>query len=422
MVPQAVAGYYQQQQQVGALTAATLRKLWGRMGADFDPSWAELRGPATQVVTAGQAAAAAGAAGVVAATLIETGQDGGDPAGTVNPAVFAGTASDGWDLGTLLDRAPIIAKAQIAGGADVVGSLAVAGRWLTMTALTQVADAGRETIAADIGNHPKVTGYVRMLNPPSCSRCVVLAGKWYRWNTGFARHNRCDCVHIPSTENRAGDFRTDPYAYFRSLTEAGQEQVFGRSEARAIRDGGDIFRVVNVQQRGLAAVTSRQARRYGAPTRLTVDDIYRTAGTRANALTMLQQHGYITGPQTRAGNLRGQVEGLGQLGKGGRARAASDAASKARTAGQRDPLNRYTMTAAERRLYDAKVRLDAAEQRGVWLNSIGQNSADRLTTPQPITPAQLAILRRNYSNEVARARGSRADSVKTLARLLGVAL
>jgi hypothetical protein len=422
MVPDAAAAFYREQQQIGALTAATVKRLWARMGTDFDPSWAKIRPSMLQVVAAGQLAAATRAVPYVPAVLDETGQDGGDPVGDLNPAAFTGTASDGWDLGTLLDQAPITAKTAVAGGAETAAALAQAGRFLTMATLTQIADTRREVVAADIGRRPKVTGYVRMLNPPSCSRCAILAGKWYRWNEGFLRHPRCDCVHIPSTEDRAGDFRTDPYAYFRSLTEAGQEQVFGRSEARAIRDGGDIFRVVNVQQRGLAAPTSRQARRYGAPTRLTVDDIYRTAGTRANALTMLQQHGYITGPQTRTGNLRGQVEGFGQLGKGGRARAASDAVAKARAAGQRDPLNRYTMTAAERRLYDAKVRLDAAEQRGIWLNSVGQNSADRLGRAQPVTPVQLAILRRNYSNEVARARTSRADSVKTLARLLGVAL
>src|SRR5690606_23965723 len=33
--------------------------------------------------------------------------------------------------------------------------------------------------------------YVRMLTPPSCSRCTVLAGRWYRKNAGFARHPGC---------------------------------------------------------------------------------------------------------------------------------------------------------------------------------------------------------------------------------------
>ncbi len=91
-----------------------------------------------------------------------------------------------------------------------------------------------------------------MLNPPSCSRCIILAGRWYRWNEGFRRHPRCDCQHIPASESVAGDMRVDPYETFRSMTLEEQERTFGRSQARAIRDGADIYRVVNINQRGLA--------------------------------------------------------------------------------------------------------------------------------------------------------------------------
>jgi hypothetical protein len=119
-----------------------------------------------------------------------------------------------------------------------------------------------------------------MLNPPSCNRCVVLAGKWFRWNQGFQRHPRCDCRHIPSTENISGDITTDPYAYFKSLTAEQQTATFGRIEARAINDGADIYRVVNISQRGMPTAGSKQAIKYGTPRKMTVDQIYRTAGTR----------------------------------------------------------------------------------------------------------------------------------------------
>ena len=36
-----------------------------------------------------------------------------------------------------------------------------------------------------------VGGYVRMVQAGACSRCVVLAGKWYRKNQGFQRHPGC---------------------------------------------------------------------------------------------------------------------------------------------------------------------------------------------------------------------------------------
>ncbi|MBK6887020.1 MAG: hypothetical protein IPH03_11745 [Tetrasphaera sp.] len=43
-----------------------------------------------------------------------------------------------------------------------------------------------------------MAGYIRVLSPPSCDRCSVLGGKWFKWNTGFARHPGCDCKHVPA--------------------------------------------------------------------------------------------------------------------------------------------------------------------------------------------------------------------------------
>lgn len=426
VLPDASVAYYQRQQQIGVLTASATSKLWQRMSNDFDASWASIRPTMLTVLATGQASAARASAGYVDRVLAETDQDGGDPAGAIDPAAFSGYASDGRDLGSLLDQAPIVAKIAVGQGDTPASALQAANRWVSMVSLTQVADASRAYVAADMGSRPKVTGYVRMLNPPSCSRCAILAGKWYRWNTGFQRHPRCDCRHIPATENVAKDLTTDPYAYFRSLTSEQQAATFGRIEARAIADGGDIYRVVNLGQRGMPVAGSKQAIKYGTPRKLTVDQIYRTAGTRARAIQMMKDEGYITGEQVAGGNILGAREGLGQLGKGGNARAASNAVLEARRTGARDPLNRYTMTAAERRLYDAKTRLDAAE-RGTYINSVGPNSADRYNPAQKPTASQLATLRRNYANELERLRGNSkkgirpaAASVQRLARRLGI--
>jgi len=93
-----------------------------------------------------------------------------------------------------------------------------------------------------------VTGYVRMMNAPSCSRCVVLAGKFYKRNAGFARHPRCDCRHIPSTESLAGDMTVDPVAYFDSLTKAEQDKTFGAAGGEALRSGANMGQVVNARR------------------------------------------------------------------------------------------------------------------------------------------------------------------------------
>jgi hypothetical protein len=123
---------------------------------------------------------------------------------------------------------------------------------------TLLSDTGRQSESLAMGVRT-VTGYVRMLNPPSCSRCALLAGKWYRKNTGFRRHPGCDCRHIPSSESVAGDLTVDPNVYFDSLGKAEQDRVFTKAGAEAIRSDANINQVVNAR-RGMqsAQVGGRQ--------------------------------------------------------------------------------------------------------------------------------------------------------------------
>jgi hypothetical protein len=78
-----------------------------------------------------------------------------------------------------------------------------------------VSDAARDATSASIVARPQI-GWVRMVNPPCCSRCAVLAGRSLQWNDGFQRHPRCDCLHIPSQENRQRDFTTNPDEFVRA--------------------------------------------------------------------------------------------------------------------------------------------------------------------------------------------------------------
>lgn len=419
-LPQPSLDFYRHQQQIAAVTVVSVSKLWRRMGTNFDSSWFELRPSVVQSVHVGRAAAVTSAGQYTPALLAATGQVA-PASGSLNSARFLASAPDGRDMGTLLDESVIRAKVGVARGLSSVGALESAGSWLTGMLLTVMADTRRSVVGADIVQRPAIAGYTRMLNAPSCSRCVILAGKWFRWNAGFQRHPRCDCIHVPSTTRAFAEeqgFVSDPYEYFNSLSREQQEKVFGRIEARAIRDGGDIFRIENIKLRGLA--TAKGNLRYGTPSRLTVDDIYRTAGTRTNAIRMLESEGYITkAGQIPTGAILGQREGFGALGKGGKARAASDAVTAARTSGVRDPLNRYTMTSAERRLYDADYRLKEARATGNWPRSIGENSADKYTKPRPLAPGELQTLEKAMQNELAKLPNA-PDSVRNLARLLGL--
>lgn len=419
MLPEATAEQYSLQQGIAATTAATVARIWRGMDDDFDESWSVVRPRALAVVAQGRAAAVDAAVPYTAAVLAETGQVH-SATGVLLPAAFLASAPDGRDMVGLLDESVIKAKTAVLRGATVEAALAQAGRWLTMTTLTTLADTRRMVYQADMVQRPTLTGYVRMLNMPSCDRCIALAGKWFRWNEGFQRHPRCDCIHIPGAENVVGDARTDPYRAFQSMDADEQDRVFGRSEARAIREGADIYAVVNQSVRKLPTANSA------------IDRIFRTAGTRSNAIRMLREQGFILdrgqvvvplSPGVRtdaqiiaAGRGRGAVTIGGQTVTTGRA-ARFDAVST----GVRDPLNRATMTAAERRLYDAEYRLRVARTTGFVPRSIGPSSADRFANQITATPQRLAELERDLAREVAKLREKGTpESVRRLARALGL--
>lgn len=419
VLPESSTEQYRVQQGIAATTAAAAARLWGRVGDDFDRSWGEVRGRMLTIVETGRAATVAAALPYTAAALKETGQDA-DPVGVLNAGTFLSSAPDGRTVVGLLDEAPIKAKVAVGGGLPAADALSSAGKWLTMSVLTLMADTRREVYGADIIQRPTVTGFVRMLNPPSCKDCIVLAGKWFRWNTGFDRHPRCDCMHIPASEDAAGDMRTDPYAMFNEMTPEEQEKTFGRSEARALREGADIYQVVNQSSRKLATANSR------------IDQIYRTAGTRTNAVKMLREQGFIMdrgqvvvarSPGVRtdaeilaAGRGRGAVTIAGQTVTTNRA-ARFDAAQT----GVRDPLQRSTMTVAERQLYDAHYRLDYALRTGRIPRSIGPNTADIYANAITATPEKIAELRQELARQIATLNKPRTpESVRRVARALGL--
>lgn len=385
MIPNAIRVFEQQRKVISARAGVTAQQLWRRVDpTQVDASMQVIRQHLVRALQGYRRQAAIAAAAYTPALLRET-RLATEPVGELNLDRFLEYAPDGRTVDGLYEQAAISAKTRMSRG--LMPQLAlqqVSALVLTMT-LTTLSDTVRSVVAADMTRRPQVTGYVRQLVPPSCSRCVILAGRWYRWNEGFQRHPGCDCIHIPAREDNAGDLTTDPYVYFNSLTKEQQDRLFGKADAQAIRDGADIYRVVNIRERGLA--TAKGARKFGTPYRLTIDDIYEQAKSRDDAIRLMRQEGFITGPQVRGGNILGRFyEGYGELGKGGRAAAAREAVLEARRTGVRDPLNRYTMTSAERRYYDANYRLKYYERTGKIPATIGPNSADlgvKLRAPSP---------------------------------------
>lgn len=326
-LPRSAESYSRAQRAEVGRALIQVRALWRRMGPEFDASYAAIAPSLLAVVTTAQERVAAGAQDYIPAVLAETGQSRADrPAAVVSTAPLVGVAGDGRPVEGLLYGAVVHAKQQVYVGPprydedlDEVftpgpgrtprQALASAGQWLTMAVGTALSDTGRQSESLATGVRP-VGGYVRMLTPPSCSRCVVLAGKWYRKNAGFARHPGCDCRSIPASESVAGDLTVDGFDYVDSLSEADQDRLLGHAGAEAWRSGADLNQVVNARRgmrtaqiggrdvlittegttrRGLAsrARTGRRGPRLMPETALSI------AKNREDYLRLLRANGYI---------------------------------------------------------------------------------------------------------------------------------
>jgi len=138
-------------------------------------------------LTGAQLAAAQAADDYVTPGLAELGIDP-EPEAALVPSALVGVASDGRDLQSLLYQPVITAKMALARDATMSRALAAGRATLDMIVRTQVADAGRVADGVALTTRRRAGGYVRMAVGATCSRCIILAGRWYRWNAGFARH------------------------------------------------------------------------------------------------------------------------------------------------------------------------------------------------------------------------------------------
>lgn len=288
---------------VARQAAATAERVWNATPlGELEPAWAEARGTVVNAVTAGQLLVAATAQRYVTDALTEQGATP-RPAATVQPGRLAGVASDGRPLDTLLASPVIVTRAAQAGGLTAQEAKAAGLHRLVSLVSTQVQDAARVATSVAMAADPTVTGYRRQLTPPSCARCVILAGRFYRINTGFLRHPRCDCVHVPAvgpSSDLDGLATFDPRAYFDSLDAVEQARTFTKAGAQAIRDGADIAQVVNARRGMRTSVaygrtirtTSVGARRLGRR-RLMPEQIYEDARDRAHAVELLRRFGYL---------------------------------------------------------------------------------------------------------------------------------
>lgn len=244
-LPEAASRYaVGQRYEIGAAVHAVSR-LWRGMRDDFDASYARVEPALLAVLFTAQERVADGALAYVPDVL------GDAPAPLYESAGsrFVGVAGDGLPVASMAYGAVVQAKAAVAQGLDVAEALARGGRHLTLSAGTMLSDTGRAAEKVSGGAH-RVKMWTRMLNPPSCGRCVILAGKTSRQSEAFDRHPGCDCRNVPASEDTGDDARTDPKAYLDGLSEAEQDKVLGSAaNGQAFRDGADMNQLINAYRR-----------------------------------------------------------------------------------------------------------------------------------------------------------------------------
>lgn len=331
MLPPAPRNYYALQQRVNKTARNEVARLWRQMGSDFEAGWRRVGPQILTVISAAQLSVARESVPYLSNLAEQTTES--DVLGALNPVALAGVASDGRPLDTLAYGAVVRSGEAYNAGATQTQALKSGGKWLDMMTTLQVADAARTATSIGACVRPEWGGYVRYLNPPSCSRCAVLAGKWFKWNTGFDRHPRCDCQHFPAKNASYAEsegFIGNPDDAWRN----GHVKDLTKKQRMALEDGADLSQIINAR-RGMSTTTQIKGTRFdftlegttkrgvygrsdvaaGAGytatnvgqrgyvknyierrtqrSRITPETIYRIASDRADAVRLLRAYGYI---------------------------------------------------------------------------------------------------------------------------------
>lgn len=245
----------------------------------------------------------------------------------VDRAAFAGLAADGRSLGPLLYDPVITALSAMRSGRSAAEGLASGRASLSMIVRTEIADAGRNADQVAMTSRRSVTGYVRVVVGKTCSRCIILAGRWYSVNAGFDRHPRCDCIGLPSAQARAAELLQDPAKVYADMATSERSRAgWSKADQKAIAEGADLNQVTNIHRKGgLYTVGGKQATREGttkrglyggyeldpatgvlrkraatARPRLTPNQIFADAKDRDEAIRLLQENGYLLRANTGA--------------------------------------------------------------------------------------------------------------------------
>jgi hypothetical protein len=303
--------HYRAQKQLAAGAARTATQQWGLLDPDrLTESWAAGVGQTVLATTSQAQLAAAQQAPLYLAELAEA-QGATLSAPLLIASTLSGTASDGRPLASLLYLPIILVESLLADGMNLLEAFRRGRNMLALHVATQVADAGRAAVSVGMTANKRWVTYVRQVNLPACSRCIILAGRQYSWSTGFLRHPRCDCTMTPRLSTDQAPGPSNPEDLFERMSREQQNKAFSQAGAEAIRDGADIGQVVNARRgmqtaggrlvttegttrRGVAGRKAGTASARRSPVRPMPEQLYKDAGgDRDLAISLLKRHGFI---------------------------------------------------------------------------------------------------------------------------------
>ena len=186
---------------------------------------------------------------------------------TVDPRQWVGVNGNGMNTIDVMWGAVTKGKQVVSGGGSTDIALHVIEGELVQRSRTLLADTQRSAAIVAGRSRYLHCGYVRGLTPPSCGRCVILAGQPCG-SEPFERHPNCDCIAIP-TSKTPNTAVTSANEYLDSLSDDQLAKVLGsRANARAWQDGADLNQLVNAYRRS-GSVSSAQL--YGRNVKYTTE-------------------------------------------------------------------------------------------------------------------------------------------------------
>lgn len=261
----AASGYQRTASAAAKAGAAAAVQAWQGIDAkNLDLSWIHVLPRILAVITGAQRKAAA-ASPAYLERIAKAQHVAADIDGRLSADAFGGITGDGRPLATLLYAPVALSKQRIGQGIPIPDVMEQEAAHLAMLATTVVQDAGRMAVQAEQARYTALRGYVRHCTLPSCARCIILAGRFYRRSSGFLRHPHCDCVQVPC-RGEEWVSEQDPgklMAQMRSEHPASLKKSLTEGDLRALDHGADLNQVVNAH-RGMSTADA-----YGKTVRAT---------------------------------------------------------------------------------------------------------------------------------------------------------